>query len=137
MANLFLQALKFIGISGIGWLLDFGTYTALGLFSKNLFLNNTISSWIGVTFTFVFSTKSVFKHKSAIPLKVKYLFYILYQAVLIFFISKLVNIVDEQILQMADIALIKNMSFVVAKIIVTPITMILNFFVMKGMVEKL
>ena len=30
MKKLFLQAVKFIGLSGIGWILDFTTYTILG-----------------------------------------------------------------------------------------------------------
>lgn len=50
LKKLFLQVLKFIGFSGIGWILDFSVYTGLGFFSSNLDLNNRISSWVGVTF---------------------------------------------------------------------------------------
>ena len=137
MKSLIFQVAKFIGISGIGWLLDFSAYTILGFVSKNLFLNNTISSWIGVTFAFVFSTRAVFINEGKIPLKIKYLIYVLYQIVLIFAVSRLVNVIDTQILNHFDSDLIRKMSFIIAKIFVTPITMILNFFVMKFLVEKI
>lgn len=61
MKKLFIQAIRFIGLSGIGWILDFTTYTVLGVISANLVLNNTISSWVGVTFVFLLSTRIVFK----------------------------------------------------------------------------
>lgn len=84
MKKLFIQAIRFIGLSGIGWILDFTTYTVLGVISANLVLNNTISSWVGVTFVFLLSTRIVFKNNSKIPLKWKYVIYLLYQCVLIF-----------------------------------------------------
>ena len=136
MKNLVLQALRFFGISGIGWLLDFFTYTILSFFSQNLFLNNTISSWLGVTFTFVFSTRTVFKNESRIPLVAKYTIYLLYQALLIFAISHLVKLIDFEILKIFTLSEIRKFSFLIAKILVTPVTMILNFFVMKFLVEK-
>ena len=64
MKKLFIQAIRFIGLSGIGWILDFTTYTVLGVISANLVLNNTISSWVGVTFVFLLSTRIVFKNNS-------------------------------------------------------------------------
>ena len=67
--------MKFIGLSGIGWILDFGTYTGLGLVWNNLVVNNTISSWVGVTFVFIFATRKVFNNVSKIPLKWKYVIY--------------------------------------------------------------
>ena len=137
MKNLLLQALKFFGISGIGWLLDFGAYTLLGVFSENLFLNNVVSSWLGVTFTFVFSTRAVFKSAGRIPLWAKYAVYLLYQAVLIFCISRLLEVIDGEILRQCGVEFIQKSSYIIAKIIVTPITMVLNFLVMKGLMERI
>lgn len=137
MKKLFLQAIKFIGLSGIGWILDFCTYTALGFLSGNLVLNNIISSWIGVTFVFIFATRKVFENNSKMSLKWKYVIYILYQCVLIYFISKLLNTVNAVIVDNISIDLILRFSPTISKILVTPITMILNFFVMKGVIEKL
>lgn len=137
MKKLFIQAIRFIGLSGIGWILDFTTYTVLGVISANLVLNNTISSWVGVTFVFLLSTRIVFKNKSKIPLKWKYVIYLLYQCVLIFFISKLLNRVNVYLLTHVALAVVKNFSTIISKILVTPITMVLNFVVMKGVVEKI
>ena len=137
MKRLFVQAVRFVGLSGVGWILDFLTYTVLGLISTNLVLNNTISSWVGVTFVFVFATSKVFKNNSKISLKWKYIIYMLYQVLLIFFISKVLVIVNGIIVTYAQCELLLRFSSTVAKIIVTPITMTLNFGVMKGVIEKL
>ena len=83
MKRLIYQVLQFIGISGIGWVLDFITFVILGFFSQNHATNNYISSWVGVTFVFFFATRKVFDNKSYIPLWVKYVIYIVYQLILI------------------------------------------------------
>lgn len=137
LKNLIIQAVKFIGVSGIGWILDFFIYTCLGLVSENLILNNTISSWVGVTFVFIFATRKIFKNKSRISLKWKYLIYIVYQIILIFLISKFLDLINIFIINNIDLQVIKDFSPILSKIIVTPITMILNFIVMKNIVEKL
>lgn len=137
MKKLFIQAIRFIGLSGIGWILDFTTYTVLGVISANLVLNNTISSWVGVTFVFLLSTRIVFKNNSKIPLKWKYVIYLLYQCVLIFFISKLLNRVNIYLLTHVTLAVVKNFSTIISKLLVTPITMVLNFIVMKNVIEKI
>lgn len=132
-----MQALQFVGLSGIGWILDFCTYTVLGFISSNLVLNNILSSWVGVTFVFIFATRKVFENNSKMSLKWKYAIYILYQFVLIFFISKLLGGVNEAICDLIQIGIVLRFSAIIAKILVTPITMVLNFFVMKGVIEKL
>lgn len=137
MKKLLSQAIKFVGLSGIGWLLDFMTYTLLGFFSTNLVLNNSISSWVGVTFVFIFATRKVFKNNSKISLKWKYIIYLLYQCLLIFVISKLLGGINGWILYNIEIAIIEKFSAIISKILVTPITMILNFVVMKSVIEKL
>lgn len=137
MKNLIKQAIKFIGISGIGWLFDFTIYTVLGLFEDALFINNVISSWVGVTFVFIFSTRTVFKNNSKISLKAKYFIYIVYQCILIFLISKLLNQIDLFIVSNISYVIVLKFSYLISKIIVTPITMILNFIVMKNIIEKI
>ena len=137
MKKLFIQAMKFIGLSGIGWILDFGTYTGLGLVWNNLVVNNTISSWVGVTFVFIFATRKVFDNVSKIPLKWKYVIYLLYQCILIFLISKLLNKINVILVTNIEISFVQQFSAIIAKILVTPLTMFLNFLVMKGIIEKL
>ncbi len=137
MKKLLLQALKFVGLSGIGWVLDFGTFVVLGFFFANSVVNNFISSWVGVTFVFIFATRKIFVNDSRIPLGAKYVIYLVYQLILILLISKLLGEIDSFIAVHATIGIIVKLSSILAKIIVTPITMTLNFFVMKGVIEKL
>ncbi len=137
MRNLLKQAVGFVGLSGIGWILDFCTYTVLGFLSENLVLNNFISSWVGVTFVFIFATRKIFMNNSRIPLKWKYLIYIAYQFVLIFLVSILLGKIDGLIMEYVTVEMILKFSFIISKIIITPITMVLNFFVMKGLIEKI
>lgn len=137
MKELFRQAIRFVGLSGIGWILDMGTYTGLGLVSDNLVLNNTISSWAGVTFVFISATRNVFSNVSRIPLKWKYMIYICYQCILIFLMSKLLNRINVVMTANIEIAFVQLFSAIIAKILVTPLTMALNFVVMKGIIEKL
>ncbi|RHV63238.1 hypothetical protein DXB18_14255 [Clostridium sp. OM02-18AC] len=137
MKRLLLQAIKFVGLSGIGWILDFCIYMGLGFVSSKLFINNIISSWAGVTFVFVFSTRKIFQNNSEVPLKCKYMIYILYQCVLILLISKLLNVINIMILNYITIDIVVRFSFAIAKIFVTPITMVLNFLVMKSIMERI
>ena len=137
MKNLWKQAVAFIGLSGIGWLLDFSVYTCMRLVSESLSLNNIISSWVGVTFVFLLATGNIFQNKSRISLRWKYVIYLLYQSILISCISNLLAVVHSMICEFVTIDLILQFSFIISKILVTPITMILNFIVMKGVVEKL
>lgn len=137
MKKLIRQVLGFIGISGIGWILDLCTYTVLGLVSDHLFVNNMISSWVGVTFVFAFATWKVFRNNSRIPLPCKYLIYLVYQFILILLVSKILTVVDAFIVSHITVALIVSFSSIIAKIFITPITMVLNFLVMKGIMEKI
>ena len=137
MKRLLGQAVRFIGLSGIGWILDFSTYIVLSRICENLVLDNFISSWVGVTFVFIFATRKIFENNSRIDLKWKYLIYIVYQVLLIFLVSKLLGLIDSFIVSNISLAVVTRFSAIIAKILVTPITMILNFFVMKVLIEKL
>ena len=69
---LLMQALRFVGLSGIGWLLDFTVYTLLSTRVSNLAAVNMISSLVGASFVFAFSTRFVFRDNHRIPLFWKY-----------------------------------------------------------------
>lgn len=137
MRNLLKQIFGFIGISGIGWLLDFFIYVMLGFVSTNLIMNNSISSWVGVTFVFVFATRNIFSNESKIPLKYKYFIYLGYQFVLIFVVSNLLDVMNEFILYSISVELIIEYSAIFTKILITPLTMNLNFLMMKYIIEKI
>lgn len=137
MKKILEQAVKFVGLSGIGWVLDFFIYTFLGLLSSNVVVNNMISSWVGVTFVFIFATRKVFQNNNKNSLKRKYFIYIAYQIVLIFFVSKLLAIVNEVMVSNIHIEMVDKFSAIISKVLVTPITLVINFIVMKGVIEKL
>lgn len=137
MKMLLRQIAKFVRISGIGWILDFCTYTSLSFCSNNIVINNIISSWLGVTFVFIFATRKVFKNNSRISLKKKYAIYLAYQLILIYLISKLLGYINSYIISNVMIEEILRLSTVISKVIITPITMIMNFIVMKSIIERI
>lgn len=131
------QALRFLGLSGIGWLMDFTVYTLLSLRMENLALVNVLSSLVGASFVFLFSTRFVFRDSHRIPLYLKYAIYIVYQLLLIYLISKLLAWVNGVIVAFAPWPLLVSLAPILSKILVTPITMTVNFFAMKTVIEKL
>ena len=137
LRQLLRQILRFLGLSGIGWLMDFTVYTLLSLRMENLALANVFSSLVGASFVFLFSTRFVFRDSHRIPLGLKYAIYIVYQLLLIFLISKLLAWIAAGIALYAPWALLRKLAAVLSKIIVTPITMTVNFLVMKAVIEKL
>ena len=98
---------------------------------------NVLSSLVGASFVFLFSTRFVFRDSHRIPLRLKYAIYIAYQLVLIFLISKLLAWVHLLIVTHTDRAALVSLAPVLAKILVTPVTMTVNFFAMKTVIEKL
>lgn len=135
MFKCFERPIKFIGLSGVGWIFDLTTYLLLGLFSDNLFVNNMISSWVGVSFVFYFSTRWIFRADGRISLKYKYIIYLVYQFLLITLISQLLAQINLFIVTVFTASLIVQFSSLISKILVTPITMVLNFFAMKIITE--
>ncbi len=137
MRELIKQGLKFVGISGLGWLLDFTIYTILNyLLNINVDIINMISSLIGVTFVFIFSTRKVFKDNGRINIKIKYLIYVVYQVILILLASKTILLLRNVILE-NDIVLFGDYLNIVLKIFITPFTLAINFVAMKYLIEKI
>ena len=136
MKKLIIQFFKFLLISGTGWLIDTTIYTILTIILKyNVIFSNILSSIPAITFVFFVSTRKIFlTHIGKFSLKQKYLIYILYQIILITTVSIIGQIlynISENLLSN------KELSKVIIKLTITPITMIINFFVMKFLEEKL
>ena len=137
MKNLIKQGIGFIGISGIGFIIDFIIYNVLSsLLPINVNICNMISSFIGVSFVFIVSTRKIFINNSKIDIKLKYIIYIVYQLILISLVSYIMLILKNYLLGI-DVDLITKYVNIIAKIIITPFTMIINFIVMKKLIEKL
>lgn len=103
--------------------------------SLQILYSNILSSIPAITFVFIVSTKRIFKeNKDGFSIKQKYLIYFVYQMVLILLVSLLGQFLYTIIINNGI-----NFSFlkIIIKIIITPVTMILNFFVIKYLAEKL
>ncbi len=137
--GLFRQILKFVSVSGIGWILDFLTYTILGLLSSHLFYNNFISCLVGATFVFVVSPKIVFINKGELPKLVKYAIYISYQIMLIYFLSYVLVEINSVLVSILKSFLSCSIPYpyLMSKILITPLAMTCNFIVLKIIFEKL
>ena len=137
MKKILLTGLKFIGYSGIGWLIDTTIYLILtNIFKLNIDISNMFSSLVGVTFVFIMSTRKIFINSNKMNIKLKYLIYIIYQILLILLVSKLMLILKDYLLTL-NINIITKYISIIVKIIITPFTMLINFIVMKLLIEKI
>ena len=133
------QFIKFLFLSGIGWLIDFTLYLIFSnIFDFKIIYSNILSSIPAVTFVFFVSTRRVFvKNKKGFTLKEKYFIYFLYQVILIITISLLGQYLYLLILKNIKVKIELKILKLIIKILITPITMLINFIVMKFLIEKL
>lgn len=135
--KLFSQFVKFLFISGIGWLIDFCLYTVLTIkFNLKIFYTNIFSSIPAISYVFLVSTRKIFtkSHRNNLTIIQKYIIYFIYQLLLIFLISivaqNLYTLVGKYNLNF-------KMMKIIIKILITPVTMTINFFIIKYLTEKL
>ena len=136
-----LQAIKFLITSGVGWIIDFFVFTILTrFFSIEVIYANIISSIPAITFVFFVSVKKTFVvRRKKFRLKDKYLIYVAYQIILVLCISYIAQELYLALREMATFrqtVIYSNLS-IITKILITPITMITNFFIMKLIIEKI
>lgn len=137
MKKVLIEGLRFIGFSGIGWLIDTTIYLILtSIFKLNVDVSNIFSSLVGVTFVFIMSTRKIFVSNSKINIKIKYLIYVIYQIILILTASKIMLLLKDYLITLNIDIIIKYINIIV-KIIITPFTMLINFIVMKLLIEKI
>ena len=131
LKKIVLQFVKFLFVSGTGWMIDFSLYFIFtSILKYEVFYSNILSSIPAITFVFIVSREN----RNGISTGKKYLIYFLYQMLLVILVSLL-----GQFLYL--FALNHNFKYkamkIVIKLIITPITMTINFFVMKFLSEKL
>lgn len=135
--KLFSQFVKFLFVSGIGWLIDFCLYVILTIeFNLKIFYANIFSSIPAISYVFLISTKKIFtkSHRNNLTIIQKYIIYFIYQLLLIFLIS---IVAQNLYILLGKYNLNFKMMKVIIKILITPVTMTINFFVIKYLVEKL
>ncbi|MCR4696891.1 MAG: GtrA family protein [Lachnospiraceae bacterium] len=136
--KLIIQAFKFFGLSGIGWIIDFGVFTILTkIIHVPAGISNIISSLCGVTFVFFTSTIKTFAVKTErFTLRQKYIFYVLFEIIVILVASKCVGLLSG-VFTNTGVDFVVGFAPILAKICVTPFTMICNFVFMKILTEKI
>ena len=139
LKKIFKQFINFLFLSGIGWIIDFILYLFFSnVFNLKIIYSNILSSIPAVTFVFFVSTRKIFsKNNSRISLKEKYLIYFLYQLILILLISLLAQYLYLLSLKNISMNVELKLLKIIIKILITPITMLINFIVMKFLIEKL
>lgn len=137
---LIIQFFKFIMISGVGWLIDFSIYLLLtSKINCPVGYSNFISGIPALTFVFIFSTRKIFKNKyGKVSIYKKYCIYFGYQIILMLLISSSAQILYSILLtsNICKVMFIERNLKIIIKILITPITMTINFFVMKLLAEK-
>ena len=123
--------LIFSFLSGLGWLSDFMTFTLLvKLFNVHSFQANFVSSYVGVTFVWFTSIKTVFKLSS----KGSSTFLVVYwcfQFISILIYSQLLHMTVHEIPSVFQLVQISQNPEIAAKIVITPFNLVTNFIFMK------
>ena len=137
--RIFHQFILFVLVSGVGWLMDFSIYTVLSyLTDLKVIVINIISSIPAITYVFLLSNKKIFKNEhSRLSLKTKYLLYFAYQLVLLLCISAFGELLYGIFIDVITVPFLLEHLKIVIKILITPITMTVNFIVMKNLIEKM
>lgn len=115
-----LKPLAFVGVSGVGWLIDISAFLVLTELVGWLgSVSNAISSVLGIVFVFGFSHQCLFggQRKDRMP---HFLTYLLYQALLVGGVSFAIDAISQ----------ITGFAPIVAKLGLTPVTLALNYVVM-------
>lgn len=95
-------------------------------------ISNVISANVAVIFVFSYSTRYTFQNVGG-KSSLKLVMYIFYQVFSIFLFSIIMQFISSIL---AHFPAIYNIRQVLAKIIVTPLTLLTNFIVMKYLIEK-
>lgn len=129
MAELFGKFCRFLLVSGVGWVMDFGIYTGLTVgLDVPVAGANYLSSLPAITFVFFVSTRKILISNGRNGQK--YLAYVVYQFLLVTAVSFLAQWLA------AILPLPADWGKLGAKVIITPITMVANFFVLKWIAQQ-
>ena len=123
-------------VSGVGWVIDFGIYTLLtGPLLFPVALSNYISSVPAITFVFLVSTRKMFICRpDGLSKKTKYFLSVIYQLILVTIVSFAAQWLAESLTHLLPAA--AQYTKLAAKVLITPVTMVCNFFVLKLIAEK-
>ena len=137
MKKIIKQAINFFCVSGVGWIIDFLIFILLTHIGISEVIANIVSSFFAITFVYLVSTDKIFKNiNKNLNLKKKFILYILYQIIVVSVFSVFIGLITKYINNNIDMEIVLKYSQLIAKILVTPITMLLNFAFMKFLIER-
>ncbi len=123
---------RFGGVSGLGWLLDFGLLFALVRWAHlPVFVSNLLSASAAATLVFLVSRKWAFRGRDE-ALLLRVFFYAAYTLVIIVLASAAISYltrITEAVSEHLHLLLPLATCAVMAKVIVTPINFLINFVV--------
>lgn len=134
------QFFQFISVSGVGFLMDFSIYTVLtSKMNVSVSYANMLSAIPAITWVFIFSTRKIFMtNGNKFGLIHKYVVYLCYQVILLIAVSYLAQwIYDILYPNIHALWIIGKYLNLFCKCLITPITMICNFMVMKFLAERM
>ncbi len=132
------QGTYFAIISGIGWCMDMGIYAVFtSWMSVPVAPANMLSSLPAITFVFIMATRHIFAtQENRLGLRTKYVIYLGYQAALVTLISLFAGWIYVQLQEIVLPILLVAYLNILVKCLITPITMLCNFWVMKFLAER-
>lgn len=127
------QAALFVGVSGVGWLLDTGVFLALsGPGGWPLLGANVVSGSCGALFVFACSARGIFR-RNAGSMTAKVAALLGFNAVVIVASSVVLTALAAGLARMGAPAAWVPLG---AKVLVTPVTLALNFVVVRYLLER-
>lgn len=135
--NPLLVFLRFGALSGLGWVLDFATFTILVKFlALSGPVSNFLSSYVGITFVYFASLKTVFQqsgHRTSRYLPVYWGF----QLISIVIYSGLLRLVVGALSAVPMPLTATGGEEIAAKIIITPLNLLTNFAFMRFLTRQM
>ncbi|QBP74002.1 hypothetical protein E2K99_02775 [Herbaspirillum huttiense] len=127
--------LAFLLLSGLGWLCDFGTFSFLVKLTETpSFVANFISSYVGVTFVWFTSLKTVFLRQGS-PRQLG--LYWGYQFFSILLYSQALHFLIQMLMRVELPVLIASNLDIVSKCMITPLNLVTNFMFMKYLTRQM
>ncbi|WKZ85930.1 GtrA family protein [Ralstonia pickettii] len=127
------QFMRFAGVSGACWILDFAILLALtGWVGIGPLLGNIVSSTIAAATAFLITAHVVFNRNNGLMHR-KLAFYLVYNGCMILVASWVMKELVTWLVAM----LTRGEAIVAAKIAITPVVMLCNFAVSKTATERL
>jgi len=135
------QFISFVFVSGIGWLIDFSIYVFLTSYLDFAVTPaNLISTIPAITWVFWASVRRIFEaNKTGLKIYQKCIIYFAYHLTVIICFSLFAGYLYTVFMssELVSYAFLYNHIKIIIKIIITPVTMTLNFIATKLLIEKL